>query len=216
MHRIYGAPALVRSGGSEPAISAEQLWLGVARRVEAAGALAVRLGAWWSIRPLTFQPVTLPPESYGSWLRHAITMAARSNLLVNAEGQPVSGAFVGFGRLTAAQIPALRPDYPGDAPTFELGAPPESLDPLLDSVTQFDLLWCTVAAAAHPNQLAFCPSFAGFWEHRSEPALRALVTDTAARREILGDISDEHLRAAIKEVMKVAAQESWRIRYTIG
>lgn len=205
LHRIYGIPTVATE-------VAAHLWLGVASRVEAAGALAVRLEQWWAIRPLTLRPVTTGHESYMSWLRHAVTMGARTNQLVNADGRPVSGAFASFGRLAAARIPALRPDLAGAVAPFEVGAPPEDYDVLLDSITQFDLLWCVLMAVVAPRQLSLYPSFAGFYERRAEPVLQTLVTDKEVQREVLGDVSDEDLRRALEEVLHLAEQESFRMR----
>ncbi len=104
---------------------APRLWLEIGTWVESAGGLAVRLREWWAIRPLVLQPYTSGGEHYNNWLRHSLTEAARANLLVNDAGKPIAGAFLGFARLHADRLPALRPDMPTVNAEFVLGVPPQ-------------------------------------------------------------------------------------------
>jgi hypothetical protein len=72
----------------------------VVERVVVLGGLAVRLGRWAAIRPLTLQPTPGidSDRGYPSWLRHTVTVMARraANLQTN------------FGLISFAQAAARR------------------------------------------------------------------------------------------------------------
>ncbi|MFF5189359.1 hypothetical protein ACFY30_37270 [Streptomyces sp. NPDC000345] len=63
---------------------------------------------------------------------------------------------------------------------------------LLDSICQFDAVYCVTAHAAKPNRSQFCPSFCGLYAHRSGPILVRLLDDPAVYDKILPGISEEH------------------------
>lgn len=91
------------------AISTPDLLLAVASRIEASGALAIRLELWSAARSLTLHPSW--DGYYISWLRHAITEASRANLLTESRGdRTVPASFVSFAYDLVNNLPALRPD----------------------------------------------------------------------------------------------------------
>ena len=83
---------------------------------------------------------------------------------------------------------------------------------MLDSLTQFDALWCVIAVADSGRDNNQYPSFASFYSHRSEPALEVLITDQAVREELLEERAGD-LKDAVARVVSVARQLSFQQRY---
>lgn len=191
----------------------QSLWLHVASRVEALGALLVRLERWQMLRELVLvRPHPRESERYTTWLRHGLTEAARANLFKQEDGK-INGALVALGRNIVHDLPALRPDRPDDAThDSTLNAPPPPDDALLDSLCQFDALWGLIALVASGGKKhEFYPSFAAYYLHRAEPALARIVTDERVRTETLGHLPDHDLRAAIRLMINVAEAEHWNV-----
>ena len=65
--------------------TSEDLWLVILEHVLALGALATRKHDWEAVRALAITPPGGDSEYYASWLRHAFTMAARSQRLDDAK-----------------------------------------------------------------------------------------------------------------------------------
>ena len=97
---------------------------------------------------------------------------------------------------------------------FELNTAPEPFDKVLDSLTQFDALWCVMAVASSGRDNNQYPSFASFYSHRAEPALELLITDDAVREELLGEDAD-NLKDAIAKVVNIARQLSFQQRHAL-
>lgn len=194
------------AGGGVDSVQAPRLWRDIAARVEGLGGLAVRMRAWWAVRALALRAI---PWAYGAgptWLRAAVTSASRANLLTSQEGKPIQGALVAFARAAAAEAPALRPDLPDDAQTgADPGAAPATDDPILDSICQFDFLWCTlvVVEANHNDALRenFYPSCGAYYTNRTEPIIVLYANDPAVRAAIFGQASNEEVRAATATVL---------------
>ncbi|KQV63406.1 hypothetical protein ASC64_17625 [Nocardioides sp. Root122] len=196
----------------------QELMLRVAVGVEAVGGLAVRLNQLWAVRPLTLPDRRLAAQiREPSWIRHGLTAASRAGLLYLAPreegGQPrqIGGPIVALARQLVERIPALRPDT--QVSPFELNGSPEPDDAVLDSLIEFDVFWCVIAAARGGREYHQYPSFAAFFTHRAEPAFALLVDDLDARRVILGDDAegvdaDETLRTALRAVASTARQVS--------
>jgi hypothetical protein len=168
------------------------LWVEILCRIYGLGALAARLGDWAAVRSLADRRPTGESFShYGSWLRHALTMSLRANVLD-------SGArLIDRGRNAVRAVAALHPDADVDD------------EAILDSLCQFDALGCLVVigergAADSGN---FYPSFAGYYSRRTDPALARLVSDQAMRRVIF-DGDDRSLADALVAVLERAAKES--------
>ena len=151
------------------------IWLGIATRVLALIALAIRVEEWWAVRPLTLHPVgtTFRRES---WLRHALTWGYRTEQMPKGtSGNAIPGALIALARQTVARLSALRLDIADDNPP-PLGEGPAQVDPILDSLCQADLLWCVVAAATGTRS-AFYPSFSSLYLYRTEPMAHRLLNE---------------------------------------
>lgn len=192
----------------------QTLMLRVAVGVEAVGGLAVRLKQLWAVRPLAMPDAQLRTQiREPSWIRHAVTAAAWARLLHTAppeDGGPareIGGPVVSLARQLVERIPALRPDT--QVSPFELNTSPQPYDKVLDSLIQFDVLWCVMAVLEGGWEHHHYPSFASFYPQRAEPAFTLLLDDDRARELMLGaDAGDsEKLKDAIRTVVGTA----WRV-----
>jgi hypothetical protein len=176
------------------------LWLAIFQRVLALGALAVRLEAWAAVRLLTLQrPEGQDFRYYKNWLRHALTEAARAELLrIERDGKKTDISPITMAQEYALGHAALIPDL------FEAND-----ERMLTSLCQFDALACVTALCAAPDERGsqFYPNFARFYGPRTEPALALLVTDERIR-QILAPVDDQTLAAALLEVDRVARGEA--------
>jgi len=123
------------------------LWLRIAERLYALGALAVRLQDWAAVRDLALAPVPAlgREQRRSAWHRDALTQASRARLFTEQQpdGRTRELSLLLFARATAAADPVLRPDLPGEVSASYAGR-----DPLLDSLCQFDLLVTVVSGIA--------------------------------------------------------------------
>jgi len=203
--------ALHSSDGS----SYQQLMWRIVVGVEAVGGLAVRLRQLWAVRPLAMPSSALTKQiREPSWIRHAVTAAAWAKLLYteqedNAEAREIGGPVVALARQLVERIPALRPDT--EVSRFELNKAPEAFDKVLDSLIQFDVLWCVMSVAASGHDNDQYPSFASFYAHRADPALELFIRDGEARALLLQDDAD-NLKDALEKVVEVARHVSLQSR----
>lgn len=149
--------------------------------------------------------------TYASWLRHGTVLAARAGLLQGSDGKNRGGELISLARALVAQTPATRPDHAADAPASKA----EDLHPgdwLLNSLCQFDLWWCILAAVCEPGDQhggVFYPSCAALHQYRSQPTLERIARDPDARRAAFGDApSDAEIAQAMVEVVQVAVGQS--------
>jgi hypothetical protein len=173
-----------------------QLWLDIVSRVTALGGLAVRLENWDAVRLLaTCRPHANTFGYYGSWLRHAVTTAARTKIFESDE----QADLISRARNVVRSISATHPDVN-----------PES-ERALDSLCWFDALGCFVVIGAQGGALSgnFYPSFSHYYSRRAEPAFKALITDQEVRGKLFhGD--DRFLADTMLELDRVASGESFR------
>lgn len=173
------------------------LWLDVVSRVYGLGGLAVRLRSWEAIRPLADRrPDGEPFSHYGSWLRHALTQAARRGLF---ESTAKSGLLARAHNVVRT-IETLHPDCAADD------------EVVLDSLCQFDLYGAVVVIGERGDLDSgnFYPSFGRYYMQRTLPAFVRIVTDSAVRRQLFGG-SDTLLADAIVEINRVAHSEGFSI-----
>lgn len=186
-------------------VTPQQLWLMVVERLVAMGGLAVRREDWNAVRTLAMQrghgrDFDSDGFRYPSWLRHAVTMAARSNLFREQQGDrvvEVSLLSLALGHIR--RNPCLRPDLP------------EEDERLLDSLCQFDVL-AALMAIAETRSVAmrvFYTNFARFYSHRTEPAIVRLIEDREMR-EIVYPLGDDDLAVALRALNARASEEGWR------
>ncbi|MFC4614749.1 helix-turn-helix domain-containing protein [Cellulomonas algicola] len=196
---LYRRPMKERAGDLAGAL----LWRTIAAGAMALGGLAVREEAWAFVGKLAMPPDLSPVREfegssrYQSWIRHASTMASRAHLL-GAVDQPLPGALIRFARVKAGELPLLADDVTGGA-SFELHGPILDQDAVLDSLCQFDFLWCTLALLADPSHAGFqtLPGFATFYAHRTVPVIEQLVDRSSLRYELRTALEPEWANALI-------------------
>lgn len=188
------------------------LWLRIAERLYAIGALAVRLQDWPAVRGLALAPVPqlARERRRSSWHRDALTQASRARLFTEQQpnGQTRDLSLLLFGRAVAAAQPVLRPDLPGEVSPSYAGP-----DPLLDSLCQFDLLAAVVSAAAAgatDERALFAvsyPNYARADGSRANAIVGPLVFDPELRSALLPDVADDQLALVLELADRAAARE---------
>ena len=173
--------------------TSEDLWLVVLEHVLALGALATRKHDWVAVRTLATTPPDGESNFFASWLRHALTMASRSQRLDDAK------ALVTRAAERIDGLPALRPDVaPGD-------------EEVIMSICQFDILvaLAVIAATQDTRGSGWYPNFARFYSSRSEPAVKQLLTDRAMR-DVIFPLDDADLATALREIERLSRNEGFR------
>lgn len=206
---IYGNPPRAATDETTP-LRQPIFWLEIVARVEALGGLAVVLKDWAAVRTLAAQPA--PDSWYVSWLRHGLTMAARSNSFPRTPaGHQEQGMIIPLARRVAHRLPALRPyvvDDGGYDPEPGAAIPPT--DPILDSLCAFDALAALVVLSEmDPNRFDpshYYPSFGHYYARRSVPYWARVLKDPKMREALLPGIDDDTLGRVMAAVAKVARQ----------
>lgn len=183
------------------AIDPPVLWLEILRRVVALGGLAVRCREWPAVRELALRRGEASDWSfYRSWMRHGLTMAARSRLFTEQrEGHEVEVSLLSLARSHADQQDCLSADLPS------------SDERLLDSLCQFDAL-AALAAIADVGTVStsqFYPNFARFYTRRTEPIIARLLEEPGLRTNVFPG-PDHFLAEALRAVSSLAAREGFR------
>jgi hypothetical protein len=84
-------------------------------------------------------------------------------------------------------------------------------DVLLNSLCQFDILYCLLVATERQTQVrSFYPSSAAFDEPRAYPALVKVAGDDAVRAALFPDSTDADVAAVIYRVVRLAMQEAFK------
>lgn len=168
-------------------------WLIILAAVEALGGKAIREKAWNVVRRLTLQKPTETSERYSSWIRHALTMAARGNLLPKDHA---TGSVIELARRYAMANQDLASDLV------------DQDDRLLDSICQFDFLASVGMLAEDPNS-AFYPSFALFYGRRTLPVVDELLLNQELRKAVAA-IPDASLAEILRTIDRAAQREAFR------
>lgn len=186
-----------------PPETKSQYFLNVLVRIFIIGSRLVREKLWGLIAPLVLRPVEVEPTyRYTTWLRHGQVQASRHNLLRGEDG--TGGNMLAVCRSHMIEHPELRADRP------EVPVQVEGRDALLDSLCQFDMLWCLITAA-QPNErlgFQFYPSFAVYFGTRTEPVLDLLVRSEAMRTELFRETTAEVVANAMLQVIAMSGRES--------
>jgi hypothetical protein len=182
-------------------LPAPRLWLMVIERIFALGGLAVRTENWGAVRDLALQRGGgVDFDRYTNWLRHALTMAARSGLFTEREtGRDVELSLISLALRHVEGEECLRPDLPaGD-------------ERLLNSICQFDILasLAAIADAGSARSSVLYTSFARWYSQRTEPAVARLLEDPVMR-ELIFPLSDDDLAAALRAIDRLARSEAFR------
>lgn len=171
-------------------------------RIYALGSLAVRTGRWAELRSLVLRPYPRPRPLeyvYSSWIRHGQVEASRMGLFPDGSGMMISAA-----RQLATTNAAVRPDFPADLTTGDRNPAAEDL---LDSLCQFDLLYCFVVAVGGQHDGGAYPAASWFEGRRSAPILTTLL-DPDARQLLFPDVADDVVSTSVKAVLQRATQEA--------
>lgn len=187
--------------------SSAAAWREVAVRLYLLGAEAVRRRRWSQLRILTLHPYDMSDSwGYSSWIRHAVTSAARANVLDAEETQSgQTAALISRALSRASTAPDLVPDFP--APSVVVPSVLED-NTLLDALCQFDILWCLVALVQGGAHHHFFPSSAAFDQRHSYPAFELVATDASARRALFPTSSDAVVARAIDTVADMGRRQS--------
>lgn len=184
---------------------AAAFWLAVALRVMAVGAFVLRAEAWWAVVPLVDRPVD---DYHAIWLRHALTYASRAGLL--SGGRREDALFLVKARALIVAHPELSPDVDGAravSPDEEF----EAGDVVLNTLCQFDFLWCVTARLRHPDKpdgSLFFPSCAALYQDRTQPVIVRLATSESLRRGVSAEHSGGQWATAMDEVLSFATRQS--------
>lgn len=183
-----------------PAEKAPRVWLLVVERVFALGSVAVHKQDWNAVRLLATQRPERVTDYETTWLRHALTMAARAqHLETKDDQQTVKLSLLSLARSQAARLDCLRPD----------GVDPDA-DEIITALARFDVLanLAAIDAAGAVEARAFYPNFARFRQDRIQPAVDELLTN-AQMRQVLFRGTDAQLARALFEVGRIASHEGW-------
>lgn len=179
------------------------------------GAAAVRYRAWGVVRDLVLHPSSAYPSLnyvYSSWIREGQVKASRSELF---PGDSRGSLMIPSARLLAIEHAAMRPDLSSVDTSTNDGH--DSPDRLLDSLCQFDILYCLVVAAEGRHYGEAYPASSAFRQERANPALSLVVSNSDVRRELLPESDDARVAQAIHEVFDLAKNQSMQLRSrTIG
>lgn len=196
---------LLRPGSTSGNQGAAAEWLEIILRVMAVGAAAVRNGLYGSLPTIVLRPIGDSVYSYRSWIRHGLTAASRENLLVRSEENEKGGNLIAMSAALLRHTPELRPD-------MQVSGDEDSGEIFLDSLCQFDFLWCCLSLASNEDassSAAYYPSCAAYHQHRIMPALYAIENKPEVRAAIFGDLSNQKIADSILEVIDVAKGQSW-------
>lgn len=180
--------------------------LDIVTRVYVLGSLAVRLRHWAVVHDLALRPY--PPGGdvyiYSSWIRHGQVDASRANLFPKDKG----GMMISAARALMSEQPAMRPDVP------DSGVPdPSDLahdDALLNSVCQFDILYCLIVTAEGQHHASGYPAASALNQDRADPAFEVVATDAAARAAMFPTSDERKIAEATTQVFTSAVNESFR------
>ena len=171
------------------------------------GAAAVRCKAWSTISNLVLQPY--PPKIdaftyvYTSWIRHGQVEASRAHLF---PADDRGSLMIPPARLLMVEHPAMRPDVP-DTVSTNAEVIPER-DTVLNSLCQFDILYCIIVAADETHDGDAYPASSAFNQYRTYPILTQLIEDEGMRHELFPGRSDFQVAAALNEAISTAKRQS--------
>ncbi|PUB26897.1 putative DNA-binding protein [Promicromonospora sp. AC04] len=215
---LYRMPINERAGERGGAM----VWRTIGAGVAALGGVAVREDAWSVVRrlalPAKFCPV---PEEHGepeymSWMRHAVTMAARAEVLgYTSNGNVLPGGLVRFARQTASRVAALSADVRNAPEVLSSEFEPSDQDRILDSICRFDYLWCVLAYMADSSSDIHqtMPGFAAFYQQRTVPIVIELVNDLEMRNLLSPGASESEWAGAIRDLDDVASRQAMQINW---
>ncbi|ALG27817.1 hypothetical protein AOZ07_01575 [Glutamicibacter halophytocola] len=181
--------------------------LEIISRVMVIGSVVMRTEHYEILRSIVLRPIGTSPDGYKSWIRHGLTEASRANLF---DTDKAGVGMISAARQIIANTPHLSPDYTFEETTEET-QPASIPDVLLDSLLQFDFLWCCMALNENPGNghYEFYPSCAAYPQNRIQPIIEKLDNEGTFRAQIFGSSSDEQIAGVISEVYDLARKQSF-------
>ncbi|MFV8165305.1 hypothetical protein ACNQVK_24970 [Mycobacterium sp. 134] len=204
LHEVYEGYLADHDPGQELA----KKRLAIVIRLYILGSLAVRLDDWSTMRSIVLKPAKIHQADtayiHSSWIRHGHVEAARAGLTRTDDGD--GGYLIAASRELQTTEPTMHPDIP-ESMLARSGAPE---DVLLNSLCQFDILYCLLVVVDGPTSVkSMYPSSAAFDEARADPALVRISGDKAVRSAVFPNADDPTIAAAIHDVVRRTMQESF-------
>ncbi|WP_029153939.1 AlbA family DNA-binding domain-containing protein [Microbacterium gubbeenense] len=186
-------------------VSKVRHFIDVLTRIYLIGAAAVRENSPAAVRMVAMVPSLTENETFPSWIRHGIVYASRANLLPDTHAAG-GGTLIALARQLAHDVPELAA---GVVQSSDQGG----LDPLLNDLATFDVMWCIAAVAASEEGDAIrvmYPSFASVEEKYGYAILKQIATDAAMRRSLAPSADDSDFARGLDEVLRLASSESFK------
>lgn len=183
--------------------------LDIVTRLYVMGSLAVRQHAWGFLHDMVLRRALSPGHTdyyYSSWIRQAQVDASRAELLRDKQHL---GLMISLARDLMQSEPMMRPDIP-DAALAE----PQELDRndvLLNSLAQFDLLYCLVVLAEGKDHGDAYPACCAFSQSRIEDVANHMAADPMARAALLPNSSDAEIARAFQEVWELTRRQAFQV-----
>lgn len=189
--------------------------LEVVVRAYVIGAAAVRCKVWGAIRDLVLRPYSdhvddIDQYVYSSWIREGQVEATRAELFPDDSR---GSLMIPSARLLAIEHAAMRPDLPSVDTSADDGY--DSSDRLLDSLCQFDILYCLVVAVEGIHHGEAYPASSAFRQERANPALSLVVSNAEVRRELLPESDDARVAQAMHKVLELAKRQSMELQFQL-
>jgi len=182
--------------------------LEIITRIYVLGSLTVRLERWSWIADLVLRRISTPGSSdyfYSSWIRQGQVDASRAKVFPEDAGP---GMMISLARALMQREAPLRPDV-SDRSLSD----PQHLDErdvLLNSLCQFDLLYCVVVAVEGKDHSQGYPACSAFREERILPIASLVSRSPEVRRELMPTAMDTEIAQGISDVFESARRESFQ------
>lgn len=181
--------------------------LNIATAVYEIGAAAVRSRFWTVISDLVNKPVKFNRSTgymYESWIRDCQVTASNLGLFPERHG----GMMISLALNEIKDHPCLRPDAVQDDEDNEHWE--QIQDSLLDSLCQFDFLYCLCVYAVTGGKYAGAyPACIYYKDIRIRPAINAVFgTDDEMRKALLPNSSDNEIAKGMQTLWRLMLQES--------
>lgn len=189
-----------------------QARLDIVTRVYILGSMAVRCGSWTFLHDLVLRPISspgFPDYILSSWIRQGQVEASRAGLLDDVED---SGLMISLARELMVDQPAFRPDVK-DTMISSSGDPGPD-DVLLNTLAQFDLIYCLLVLAEGSHLKNCYPASSALDQQRVEPIANRIAGGQDARKELFPTSSDEDVAAAFVECWRMAESQNMQIGRT--
>ena len=181
--------------------------LAVVIRLYAVGSLAIRMNDWETLRTIILRPAKLHPADNDYVLVDSSRSCRCSPCWLNGERRQhrrlpdIEESGPALGRASHASRSRCRRLFKSVAPASD--------DILLNSLCQFDVLYCLlVVTEGQTSVKSMYPSSAAFDEARADPILVAITGDPVIRAALFPSCTDAAIADAIYNVVRLTMQEA--------